>query len=266
MVFTLNTLLQITALVVLSFSCAEAAPFLRGRRHSHSHSPKQVHRATFGAGSIVTAEKCVFGSNNMTDGSTSINNPFVYQMYPGTSETFPSSSEWLAFDTMFEANRPIMLQSCGWNNWGPDNSNHLVNYIKTYIEDVSRDSHIDPRAILAVIMQESNGCLRVPTTDNGVVNPGIMQSHDGVAFNPIAPCTTIHQMIIDGTQGTASGDGLVQLVNQYGDYYTAFRAYNSGSVSPDGNLNAPMGATPCYVNDIANRMLGWADGASGCTA
>jgi len=157
-----------------------------------------------------------------------------------------------------------MAQSCGWNNWGIDNSNHLINYIKTYIQDVARASLVDHRAILAVIMQESNGCLRVPTTDNGVRNPGIMQSHNGMAFDPSAPCTTIHQMITDGTQGTAYGDGLVQLINAHGDYYTAFRAYNSGSVSADGNLSNGNGATPCYVSDIANRLRGWTDAPSTC--
>ena len=28
-------------------------------------------------------------------------------------------------------------------------------------------------------MQESKGCVRAPTTNNGVRNPGLMQSHNG---------------------------------------------------------------------------------------
>lgn len=85
--------------------------------------------------------------------------------------------------------------------------------------------------------------------------------------------TSITQMVIDGTQGTALGDGLVQCINQYGNIYEvsrsrnfdlvnanlfhkAARCYNSGSVD-SGNLNDGEGATASYVNDIANRMTGW---------
>lgn len=63
-------------------------------------------------------------------------------------------------------------------------------------------------------------------------------------------------MIIDGTQGTAKGSGLVQCINQYGNIYEAARCYNSGTVDPN-NLNNGEGATASYVNDIANRMTGW---------
>ena len=107
--------------------------------------------------------------------------------------------------------------------------------------------------------------MRVPTTNNGVINPGIMQSHNGMAFNPAAPCTTIHQMVIDGTQGTAYGDGLVQLINQYGNYWSALRAYNSGSIAASGDLSDANGATKCYVTDIANRLTGWTFAKSSCS-
>ena len=38
---------------------------------------------------------------------------------------------------------------------------------------------VDHRFILAVIMQESGGCVRAPTTNYGVRNPGLMQDHNG---------------------------------------------------------------------------------------
>jgi len=63
-------------------------------------------------------------------------------------------------------------------------------------------------------------------------------------------------MIIDGTQGTSRGSGLVQCINQYGNIYEAARCYNSGTVDTS-NLNNGEGATASYVNDIANRMTGW---------
>lgn len=72
-------------------------------------------------------------------------------------------------------------------------------------------------------------------------------------------------MIIDGTQGTAYGDGLVQLISRYGDYYSAARAYNSGSIAADGDLSDANGATKCYVSDVANRLTGWTFAASTCS-
>lgn len=51
-----------------------------------------------------------------------------------------------------------------------------------------------------------------------------MQSDGGVTFvgNSASTAnqqTSITQMVIDGTQGTADGDGLVQCINQYGNIY-----------------------------------------------
>lgn len=88
-----------------------------------------------------------------------------------------------------------------------------------------------------------------------------MQSVAGVKFignsaSASAQAASIRQMIVDGTQGTAKGDGLVQCLNQYGNIYEAARCYNSGEVNKS-DLNDPQGATPSYVTDIANRMTGW---------
>lgn len=82
-----------------------------------------------------------------------------------------------------------------------------------------------------------------------------MQSHNGVEFNPNDPAGSILQMIRDGTEGTKDGPGLKQLHAQYGDYYSAFRAYNSGSVNAN-DLNDPVGATNTYVQSAANRLMG----------
>lgn len=168
-----------------------------------------------------------------------------------------------------------MSSSCAqWNV--PNNSEEEINYIKNSIQSVAQSSSVDPRFILAIVMQESNGCVRVQTTDNGVMNPGLMQSHAGTgSCNPgngqvLNPCpeSQILQMIKDGTQGTAAGAGLQQCLAQEGGsgvtaYYKAARCYNSGSVAPSGNLGQGI-ATHCYVSDIANRLLGWSVGTSNC--
>lgn len=253
MSFSTSSLFQYILTVLLLLSSCTALPMHLGERKLERR---------FGAGTKVTNNCANWNNKNMLDGPSTLNT--AYQFYSGTSANFPDRSKWISFDAMFEANRPLMKQSCGWNGWGPDNADRHINWIKTYIQQVSRESHVDHRAILAVIMQESAGCLRVPTTNNGVSNPGIMQSHNGVAFDPLKPVTTIRQMIIDGTQGTAYGDGLAQLLNQYGDYYSAFRAYNSGSIAPSGDLSNGNGATNCYVSDIANRLMGWTLGSTTC--
>lgn len=78
-------------------------------------------------------------------------------------------------------------------------------------------------------------------------------------------------MILDGTTGTLDvsdgGDGLMQTMQQAGcedvsKYYKAARIYNSGSVT-GGDLSLGV-ATHCYAADIANRLTGWTDAASGC--
>lgn len=168
-----------------------------------------------------------------------------------------------------------MSSSCAqWNV--PNNSEEEITHIKNSIQSVAQSSSVDPRFVLAIVMQESNGCVRVQTTDNGVMNPGLMQSHDGTGscntgngqvLNP-CPESQILQMIKDGTEGTAAGAGLQQCLAQEGGsgvtaYYKAARCYNSGSVAASGNLGQGI-ATHCYVSDIANRLLGWSAGTSNC--
>lgn len=82
-----------------------------------------------------------------------------------------------------------------------------------------------------------------------------MQSHNGAEWDPNHSAASILQMVRDGTEGTKDGPGLKQLHAQYGNYYEAFRAYNSGSVNKR-DLNDPVGATALYVRDAANRLMG----------
>ncbi|KAJ5949650.1 hypothetical protein N7454_001234 [Penicillium verhagenii] len=194
-----------------------------------------------------------------------------------TTDGWPTISEWISsFDEMFEANEAVMSASCAQFDVA-DNSDAENADIKTAIQAVATSSGVDARFILAIVMQESNGCVRVQTTDNGVVNPGLMQSHDGsgscnkdgTVQNP-CPYSEIHQMIVDGVEGTTEGDGLEQLLAAEGgstaeDYYKVARCYNSGSVASDGNLGQGV-ATHCYASDVANRLLGWSSGTSSCVA
>lgn len=188
---------------------------------------------------------------------------------------WPGQDRWYSYEALWGANVPLMRQSCGWNGWGADNSEQEINDINGAINALSGETGIDKRFILAVVMQESKGCVRAPTTNNGVVNPGLMQSHNGIGscwgVNP-CPAGTINQMIRDGTAGTPSGEGLRQIFattsGALGDWgsratYAAARKYNSGSVDYN-DLGNSFGSTGCYASDVANRLTGWTLAPSSC--
>ena len=202
-----------------------------------------------------------------------------YTMYNGdgsTSQGWPSQSDWMDFDSMFQANMQDLTISCEDSFAVPNNSPEEIANLKSAIQSVAQSSGVDERFILAIVMQESEGCVRAPTTTWSVSNPGLMQSHAGSGTcnsgssvsNP-CPMSEITQMLKDGTTGTSSGDGLQQCLQQantgsVSQYYVAARIYNSGSVPSSGDLGAP-GSTPCYASDIANRLTGWSTGTSSCT-
>ncbi|KAL8791131.1 MAG: hypothetical protein Q9195_006028 [Heterodermia aff. obscurata] len=204
----------------------------------------------------------------------------VYKFYQGDGSTgagWPASTDWVSFENMFEANKVAMKSSCSIYSVA-NNSDTEISAIHDSIEAVAKASKVDHRFILAVMMQESSGCVRVKTTNWGVRNPGLMQSHDGTGtcnddktHQVSTPCpqSTIAQMISDGAGGTAAGDGLAQALNQakVGDvsaFYKAARIYDSGSVDASGDLGKGI-ATHCYSSDIANRLTGWVTAKTACT-
>ncbi|KAI9891348.1 MAG: hypothetical protein M1814_002861 [Vezdaea aestivalis] len=200
----------------------------------------------------------------------------VYKMHSGDGSAFPPKEQWISFDAMFNQNKPILSASCA--QFGqPDNSKAEIKALYDSIQLIAQETKVDHRFILAITMQESGGCVRAPTTNWGVRNPGIMQCHNGdgtcnndrtgKAHNP-CPSHMILQMMQDGVAGTKHGDGLVQSINKSGDkdtraYYRGARIYNSGSLHISGILEAP-GSTRCYVSDIANRLTGWVKAERNC--
>ncbi|KAL8801032.1 MAG: hypothetical protein Q9200_007067 [Gallowayella weberi] len=188
----------------------------------------------------------VNGNGSLVGGSGGSNGGGGYVAYSGPASNFPNPNEWASYAALWTQNSRLMRFN---------SSEQEVEFIHQAIETVSKSSGVDVRAILCIIVQESGGNVRIPTTNNGVRNPGLMQSHNGVEFNPADPRGSIEQMVRDGTEGTRDGDGLKQLVARYGNYYEAFRGYNSGSVNR-GNLNDPVGATGDYVQKAANRLMG----------
>jgi hypothetical protein len=166
-------------------------------------------------------------------------------------------------------------------NLGPDcganNSEEEIGQIWNAIQSAAYQTKVDHRFILAILLQESKGCVRVRTTSNPVNNPGLMQAHDGFFSCNVngviqTPCPDfqIFGMVSDGVGGTASGDGLAGTLNMVGGadaqaHYRAARRYNSGSIAADGNLQEGGTSTDCYASDVANRLTGWVWAPSSCS-
>ncbi|KAL7949249.1 hypothetical protein V8C42DRAFT_208564 [Trichoderma barbatum] len=219
-----------------------------------------------------------FDNSNITDGvGDGIDSYTLYLGDGSTGAGWPDQSRWVSFENMFNNYKDQMFASCGnlatpqANDSGPE-----VGAIWDGIQSAAAATGVDHRFILAVIMQESGGCVRVQTTNFGVRNPGLMQDHNGGATcnengNVQDPCpsSTIYQMISEGTAGTNDGDGLANCINESGRsdvsaFYRAARIYNSGSISATGDLQSNI-ATHCYASDIANRLTGWVNAPSACT-
>ncbi|CEJ90125.1 hypothetical protein VHEMI05929 [[Torrubiella] hemipterigena] len=251
---------------------------------SGNFMPSRTSPAAAAEGSALearaTGEK-VSGSNyvgtiNNQDGIGSGTDSYKYYSGDGTTgQGWPGKDKWVSFENMFNNYKNTMFNGCSQfgqaNDSGPE-----VGAIYDGIQAAAKATGVDHRFILAVIMQESAGCVRAPTTNYGVRNPGLMQDHNGYwtcndngkVQNP-CPSNAIYGMISEGTAGTNDGDGLANCINQSGKsdvsaYYRAARIYNSGSVSSTGKLQNGI-ATHCYASDIANRLTGWVSAGSKCT-
>lgn len=203
-----------------------------------------VNPSTLQIGQVINLPPGVTGSPSTTTGGPTSTGAFIN--YSGPASAFPDPSQWATYSSLWQQNSSLMSYN--------DSANEIT-LIGSAITIVSQESGIDARVILCIIMQESGGNVRVGNTFNGVNNTGIMQAFNGVSFNPSDPAGSILQMVRDGTEGTASGPGLKQALERYGNYYVALRVYNSGSVDLN-QLNNPLGATANYVVNVANRLMG----------
>lgn len=232
------------------------------RSSGYSYTPSNAHvtnETAFASGGATRANP-----NITDDGIGKGVDRYVY--YTGGPQNFPLSSEWVSFHDMWQANLPNIQKSCSVLGYGDDDTASETQDIYDSIQDRANASLVDHRFILAVIMQESHGCVHISSTSShsGVSNPGLMQSHNGHSFSSSHASLSILAMIQDGTQGTDDGHGLVQNLNIYGDPFSAARGYNSGYIAKSGDLSDAAGATACYASDVANRLTGWVNAKSTC--
>ncbi|KAK1093993.1 hypothetical protein LTR48_001191, partial [Friedmanniomyces endolithicus] len=228
-----------------------------------------------------TTTSSTSSSSTVTSPAASLSSPASNihgTAYTGDGGSWPGQQSWVgSFDEMFITKTKAMSSSC--SQFGqPNNSPAEIADIKSAIQSVGQSSGVHPRFILAIVMQESVGCTRVWSTSYSVINPGLMQTHQGtgscntaLAANGVVikpgvasvPCSSssITQMITDGVNGTPTGPGLSQLLKQAGGndaqtFYRAARLYNSGAIPASGDLSAG-GATATYASDVANKLCGF---------
>ncbi|KAL9113933.1 MAG: hypothetical protein Q9227_002067 [Pyrenula ochraceoflavens] len=245
--------------LLLIFIIILAVAIAVSKKHSFKYTPSYVQVTNSTAFTNGGASR---NANNTDDGRGAGQDRYIY--YSGPESQFPPKGEWVSFADMWTANKNVIQNSCKILGYGKNNNDDEVTDIFNAIQSRASASLVDHRFILAVVLQESHGCVHIPPTNNGVQNPGLMQSHNGASFSSSSPSQSILQMVQDGTQGTKTGPGLAQHLNTYGNAYSAARMYNSGVIAEDGDLSKGNGATACYVSDVANRLTGWVNAKSTC--
>ena len=102
---------------------------------------------------------------------------------PGSRSTIcmcPSETRSEIFQPIlrFNNNKRARFSSC--DRFGvPVDSTSEIDDLYNATQSTASVTKLDPRFILAVVMQESGGCVRTPTTNYRVHNPGSIQDHNG---------------------------------------------------------------------------------------
>lgn len=138
-----------------------------------------------------------------------------YVTYSGAVSTaqppYPLISTWIPFERLWTMNSANIGVTCVFASGSvPANTASENLALRSAILDVSSENSVNPSFILALILQESNGCVRVSTTSSweNTQNPGLMQSYNGRAscnskgrMQQPCPDYMIRRMIVEGIRG-----------------------------------------------------------------
>lgn len=140
----------------------------------------------------------------------------AYKMYTGNGSIaagWPAQESWVSFNEMWITNQHLITRSCDLLYKQPNNNAQEMSYLYDAIKQVAHETRVDHRFILAVVMQETKGCVRAAssTAADGTHNPGLLQSfkgthtcnNDGKVQNP-CPQDQILGMIRDGGKLTST--------------------------------------------------------------
>ncbi|OTB06475.1 hypothetical protein M426DRAFT_20925 [Hypoxylon sp. CI-4A] len=168
--------------------------------------------------------------------------------YSGPASNFPGKDQWKSLEEIFNANKSEMAAT---GDTGED-----IGRIWNAVNECAKLG-VEERVIFAIIMQESTGNVGVRTTVNadGHGTAGLMQCDGSPGFPGQHGLSQITSMVRAGTQHFKQNLQANGNQDTAECIYKALREYNSGSVNP-GDLSDGRGATPSYVSDVANRLLG----------
>ncbi|PSN69981.1 hypothetical protein BS50DRAFT_301781 [Corynespora cassiicola Philippines] len=210
----------------------------------------------------------------------------IYSCKGPKMDDYPKMNEWLSFEQLWQINEGEISLS---NNCTNNRTTDFTKEIKDAIVDVSRESFVDARLILALIMQESTGNVNVACTGAENSDCGIMQIRGSREFQSNSTKESIRHMIEDGVYGTPRNEEVgatkgwpgfahyfdapdddLKWVNPddfwRGNPFAAAHIYNAGAITSDNLTEADGGIdkNQYYSNDIASRLSGWNGRRSGC--
>jgi hypothetical protein len=91
---------------------------------------------------------------NSPDLNTGVSGSDTYTCYSGGWQSYPDQSKWVSFSSMWNANKAAMTSGCSGLGVTPENTAGQVGQVYNSILQVSAASLVDPRFILAIILQE----------------------------------------------------------------------------------------------------------------
>ena len=142
-----------------------------------------------GLAAVTSALGLSFYSSSL-DAGAPLGNPATYTCYSGPATNFPSPDKWASFSALWNFQVTNSLQPIG-------DSAEEIGAMHDAIVQVAQAAKVDARVILAMVIKESTGNVRVPCTNNGVENCGLMQSYnaEAKAYDPSNSRASILQMV-----------------------------------------------------------------------
>ncbi|KAH9826875.1 putative exo-beta- - protein [Teratosphaeria destructans] len=144
----------------------------------------------------------------------------TYQCFDEDSQQSLDPSEWLSFDDLWRVNERTILSSNSGNMY-------MKHYVHEGILKVAKETGVDKRLILVIMMQKSSGNVNALCASNlrGETRCGLMQVTDGSGFDESNISSSVTNMIREGVLSSDS------------------RPIHDKDWK--------------YLSDVANRLLGW---------
>lgn len=137
----------------LTFTLLMASGLTLALPQASSNSTSSTSSGPSGAQVTSQAAFSSGAGNNNADLSAGVAGSDSYTCYNGGWQNFPDHSKWVSFTDMFNSNKASMKSQCSGLNTTADTDDQ-IGYVYNAIMEVSKASLVDPRYILATVMQE----------------------------------------------------------------------------------------------------------------